>query len=148
MASKSRTSPICSMANTRNLVVADRVVPNRSWRFSREPALDDPEAAGDQVEDCSTPPIARVRTDPRPRNCVVFQQGTSPIPEYKQRSGNTMVELSRRYQELLEERQQAQREIARLRAELAGEDRRQGCFYVRRRARLFGGGSRLHRPLT
>jgi cell division septum initiation protein DivIVA len=59
-----------------------------------------------------------------------------------------MVELSRRYQELLEERQQAQQEIARLRAELAGEERRQGCLYVRRHARLFGGGSRLHRPLT
>jgi hypothetical protein len=132
---------------TRNLV-ADRVVPNRSWRFSREPALDDPEAAGNQVEDRSAPPVARVRIDPRPRDCIVFQQETSAIPECKQESSNTMVELSRRYQELLEERQQARQEIARLRTELADEERRHGFLYVRRRTRLFAGGSRLHRPPT
>src|SRR5438270_468639 len=57
--------------------------PNRSWRFSREPTLDDPEAAGGQVEDCSAPPIARVRTDPRSRGCKIFQHEASPIPEYK-----------------------------------------------------------------
>jgi hypothetical protein len=132
----------------RKLGVADRVVPNRSWRLFKGPALDDPEAARDQVEDCSAPPIASVRTDPRPRDRIVSQQETSPIPEYKQESSNTIAELSRRYQELLEERQQARQEITKLRTELADEERRRGFLYVRRRARFFGGGSRLYHPST
>jgi hypothetical protein len=138
-------SPIRFYGEHEKLVVADRVVPNRSWRLFREPALDDPEAARDQVEECSAPSIASVRTDPRPRDRIVSQQETSPILEYKQESSNTIVELSRRYQELLEERQQ---EIAKLRTELAGEERRRGFLYVRRRTRLFGGGSRLYHPST
>src|SRR5438270_496857 len=123
-------SLICSM-ESRKLVAANRVVPNRSWRLFRRPALDDHEAAGDQGEDCSPPPIASVRTDPRPWGRIGSQQGTAAIPEYKQGSGNTMVDLSRRYQELLEEQQQARQEIARLRTELAGEERRRGFLYVR-----------------
>jgi hypothetical protein len=124
------------------------VVPNRSWKLFREPAIGDPEAARDQVEDCSAPPIACVRTDPQPRDRIVSQQETSPIPEYKQESSNTIAELSRRYQELLEEQQQARQEIAKLRTELAGEERRRGFLYVRRRARFFAGGSRLYQPPT
>jgi hypothetical protein len=124
------------------------VVPNRSWRLFKGPALDDPEVARDQGEDCSAPPIASVRTDPRPRDRVVSQQETSPMPEHKQESNDTIAALSRRYQELLEERQQARQEIAKLRTELADEERRRGFLYVRRRALFLGGGSRLHHPST
>ena len=132
----------------RKLVVADRLVPNRSWRLFWEPTLDDPEASRDQVEDCSAPPIARVGTDPQPWHRIVSQQGTSSKPDDKKESSDNIVELSRRYQELLEEQQQARQEIAKLRTELAGEERRRGFLYVRRRARLFGGGSRLYQPST
>lgn len=130
-------------------MVADRVVPNRRWKLFREPTLDDPEAARDQVEDCSAPPIASVRTDPRPCDRTVSQQEASSKPvDKKEESSDTIVELSRRYQELLEERQQARQEIAKLKTELAGEERRLGFLYVRRRTRLFGGGSRLYQPST
>jgi hypothetical protein len=132
------------MANPETFRMADRVgFLNRSWRFPRPSTPGDPEAVGDQVEDYSTPPIARAKTDPRPWNGTVIQQETSQVPECKQASNSTMVELSRRYQKLLEEQQQARQEIARLRTELAGEDRKQGLLYVQRRASLFAGGSGL-----
>jgi cell division protein FtsB len=70
------------------------------------------------------------------------------MPEHKQESNDTIAALSRRYQELLEERQQARQEIAKLRTELADEERRRGFLYVRRRALFLGGGSRLHHPST
>ena len=91
---------------------------NSKWRSAREGPIDDIEAPGDWEDDGPPLPSTDTRTGPVPPELEQPHQESFPAPEYTQRNKEILVELLRRYHEVLEERQ-TQQQFVQLRTELA-----------------------------
>ena len=116
---------------------------NSRWRFSGEAPTEDIEAPGDWEDDYSPPPSTDTRKGPGPQDLEHSDQESFPAPEYTQRNKDVLIELLRRYHEVLEERQ-TQQQFVQLRTDLVGaESGRHQYSSEQRLASLFARPSRL-----